>query len=973
MPKIHLTAGLVAALTGALIVSVPSTAAVAAGTSQPTVVSTTASNATPDVNDGSVHAIAQSGPTIVIGGVFTSISPHGSSTTFPTSNLAAFTASNGALITSFNPTVNDMVEDIIPGPTTGTVYVGGDFTTIDGVTTRLALISTTTGAIVAGWHSPTFDGAVNTLAFSAGQLFVGGYFDRVAGSPRAGLAVLNATTGALSSYAVPAFTGHHNYGRNCNPAVSQCATTGTGVKSMDINPAGTRLVAIGNFTTVGTDARDQLAMLDLSASAATLDSSWISDAYTSACNAQSFDTYMRDVQFSPDGSYFAVATTGAGAGLSIKNSDGTQSTCDAAARFETFATGTDILPTWKDYTGNDTFHSIAVTGTAVYVGGHQRWVNNTTGSDMPKEGAVPRPGIVALDPINGMPLAWNPGRNPRGEGAFALLATSTGLYVGSDTDYIGDFQFLHRKIAFFPLAGGKTLASNAAGSLPGTVFLLGSGTSSATARSTQWDGASAPSAPATLTAVNWSTARGAFDINNTVYYGSTDGNFYERSFDGTTFGPAVAIDPYDDPFWDNVQTGSGQTYQGLKSNFYNEMSSLTSMFYSNGRVYYTLAGKSQMFWRWFEPDSGVMGADEFTTTDSVNWSHVSGAFLSGSTLYFADSTTKSLFKVPFSGGQASGTPVVANASIDWTSHGAFVFSGTQVEPNQPPNAAFSASCNGLACSFDASLSNDPDGSIVSYAWVWGDTTSETDLTASASHNYAAAGNDQVTLTVTDNDGAKTSITHTVSPSTSTSTPVSFQGVSSYDASQSSATLAVPNTASAGDELLLFESFASSTATATTPTGWTKVGGAVGSNLTTAVFSRSAQAGDAGKNVSVAFSATVKASLIIGDYASAAGGVEMEASSTDVNTNSHTSPTLTGLSNGSFGITFWTDKSTGTTTWTPPAGVTKRVAVFGTGGGADSGLLADSGTAVSGTYGGLTATTNAVSGSGIEWTVALAAG
>lgn len=37
----------------------------------------------------------------------------------------------------------------------------------------------------------------------------------------------------------------------------------------------------------------------------------------------------------------------------------------------------------------------------------------------------------------------------------------------------------------------------------------------------------------------------------------------------------------------------------------------------------------------------------------------------------------------------------------------------------------------------------------------------------------------------------------------------------------------------------------------------------------------------------------------------------------------------------------------------------------------SAMLADSGTSVSGTYGGLTATTNAVSGNGVEWTVALA--
>src|ERR1700689_5664266 len=98
---------------------------------------------------------------------------------------------------------------------------------------------------------------------------------------------------------------------------------------------------------------------------------------------------MRDVQFSPDGSYFVVVATGGGVGA--RNPDGTLSSCDAATRFETTGTGTNVRPTWIDYTGNDTFLSVATTGTAVYVGGHERWVNNSTASDHAGEGAVPRP------------------------------------------------------------------------------------------------------------------------------------------------------------------------------------------------------------------------------------------------------------------------------------------------------------------------------------------------------------------------------------------------------------------------------------------------------------------------------------------------------------------------------------------------------------------------------------------------------
>ena len=86
-----------------------------------------------------------------------------------------------------------------------------------------------------------------------------------------------------------------------------------------------------------------------------------------------------------------------------------------------------------------------------------------------------------------------------------------------------------------------------------------------------------------------------------------------------------------------------------------------------------------------------------------------------------------------------------------------------ITPNVAPVAAFAASCTAKhVCTLDASASTDSDGTIVSYAWAVDKTrvTSPTPvLTLDLKGNRAR----QVTLTVTDNSGASTSVTKTVQP------------------------------------------------------------------------------------------------------------------------------------------------------------------------------------------------------------------
>jgi len=406
---------------GLALAAVPSVAG--ASPALGVVVSTNPVNYTPHVASGAVYKLVQVGGVMYAGGSFSSVStaagvsPGG---TFTRTNLVAFDPTSG-VITSFAPNLNGAVWALATDGTS--LYVGGTFTSVNGVARRgLAKLNPSTGAVDTAFNANFGSGKVTEAAVVADRLLVGGTFP---GKLRA----LNPATGANTGYINLSISG--SVADNAGP---------TEVYRFAVNPAGTLLVGVGNFTTVGAQTRWRAFMLDLGATA-TLNAWWY-PPLRNLCAASSLPDYMRDVDFSPDGSWFAMVSTGY-----VPQSGGIgRDLCDATARFETGITA-PTRPTWINYTGGDTLHSVAATDVAVYVQGHQRWLDNPYGRDSAGPGAVSRPGIGAIGPTTGLALSWNPTKD-RGVGGKDLYVTAQGLWVGSDTTHIG--HEYHARIALMP-------------------------------------------------------------------------------------------------------------------------------------------------------------------------------------------------------------------------------------------------------------------------------------------------------------------------------------------------------------------------------------------------------------------------------------------------------------------------------------------------------------------------------------------
>lgn len=599
---------------------------------------------TPHVLDGRVRGLATVGDITVAVGNFSQVREQGSSTVLSRPRIFAFDGT-GTISSTFQPDVDGPeIFDVVDAGDGQTVYVAGNFKNIDGArrTARVARLDVNTGEVVSTFRAPASNRKATDIELVGDRLFVAGWFTRVGGQPRTLLTALDATTGARQDDVDLTFSGTFNGGR-------------MGAVEMTVQPDGTDLVIMGNFTHVNGLSRPQVAMIDLTGPTATL-SSWHTARYATRCH-RSFETYMWGIDGSPDGTYFAIGTTGAFSGGVASGT-----LCDAVARWEWDRSGPDQNPTWVDYAGGDTVTDIDVTDAAVYAGGHFRWFNNPYAGDRVGPGAVRRMGLVALDPRNGLPYRWNPGR-ARGWGVWGFNSTDQGLWIGHDTDRVGNET--HERVALMPLDATGVVPPDNTGSLPDDLYLVaqpaGGGFDDRVVRRS-FDGTSAGDATEVdSSGYDWSSAQGTFMVDGWLFTAWDDGTMTRQPYNSRQF-----------------LTVRDVGLQGLTA-FADEMEDMSSMWFDGetGRLYFTLEGTDRLYYRYFTPESRTVGAVRFEVpTHDVDFSQVTGGFLDGGQLYYRTDAGQ-LRRVSWNDGPVSGTSTTVSGpgtdGTDWSSGSLFLY------------------------------------------------------------------------------------------------------------------------------------------------------------------------------------------------------------------------------------------------------------------------------------------------------------
>ena len=345
-----------------------------------------------------VWAIAAANGVVYVGGQFTSVRPPGDplgTGEVARTYLAAFDATTGNLITSFDPVLDGKVTALAVSPDGSTLYAGGSFTHVNGAYHGyVAAFSTSTGAVSSTWK-PALGGSVLSIAPSpdGSEIYLGGNFGKVDGVVRNRVGAVTASgSGTLEPWA---------------PVVNGSVT------SVAVAPDDSRVLIGGYFSTfngVPQQAIGSTNPVDGSSEPWALPSNFVPN--NSGCVSQ-----VKDIVISGDTAYAAGEGTGGGCfdgDFAVKVSDGSlvwQNDCLGATQ------SLVVVNDWL-YKGSHA-HDCAFSP-----GGFPQVSNPATGLVLHR--------LLNQSLTDGSLGHWTPGTNGNPLGPRVMATDGTRLFLGGD-------------------------------------------------------------------------------------------------------------------------------------------------------------------------------------------------------------------------------------------------------------------------------------------------------------------------------------------------------------------------------------------------------------------------------------------------------------------------------------------------------------------------------------------------------------